>query len=36
MSRDVAMALTAVKKVEGKQILKTTVFSSCVQSNHFL
>lgn len=36
MSRDVAMAFTAIKKVEGKQTLKTTTFSSCIQSNFFL
>ncbi|XP_011701365.1 PREDICTED: uncharacterized protein LOC105457304 isoform X2 [Wasmannia auropunctata] len=30
MSREVAMAHTSVKKVEGKQILKTT-FSSCIK-----
>ncbi|XP_071653190.1 uncharacterized protein [Temnothorax longispinosus] len=32
MSRDVAMAFTAVKKVDKKQILKTTIFSSCIQN----
>lgn len=36
MSRDLAMTFTAVKKMEGKQILKTTIFSSCIQSKSFL
>ncbi|KYQ56188.1 hypothetical protein ALC60_04889 [Trachymyrmex zeteki] len=31
MSREVALAYTAVKKVHGKEVLKETKFSSCVR-----